>query len=65
MAFKDKVLAAVAANPGRTDRELTNMILGRRKDQQQVNGEARHLANLGLLRRVKRDLDGYIGNYLE
>lgn len=60
--FQEKLLAAVANVPGRTDRELTDCLLSRNDAPSRVNQEAHLLENRGDLIRRKR-ADGLIGNY--
>ena len=61
MTLAHKILQAVEAQPGITDRRLAELIFGPGAAQQRVNGECRLLADRGLLQRTRR-LDGLIGN---
>jgi hypothetical protein len=61
-SFGERLLEEVNRNPGLSDRELTEIILGKGKHQSQVNQEARLLERQGrLIRRVRQD--GVQGNY--
>lgn len=60
--LQQKILDLIRAKPGLTDRDITDVVLGRSEPQQPVNGAARMLERGGHLRRTKR-LDGLIGNY--
>jgi len=60
--LKEKILEVLARHPGRTDRELTELIKGRGEPQQPVNIACRDMAERGIVERRKRD-DGLIGNY--
>lgn len=57
-----RLLELVAKEPGLTDRELTDRLLGASAPQQRVNQVARQLAKRGKILRQKRS-DGLIGNY--
>jgi hypothetical protein len=61
MTLAHRILQAVEAEPGITDRRLAELIFGPGAAQQRVNGECRLLADRGLLERARR-LDGLIGN---
>jgi hypothetical protein len=63
MALKDDVLQAVRRFPGKTDRELTEMISGPGHIQQPVNQAAKALEEMGLIIRRRRPSDNRIGNY--
>lgn len=63
MAKRAEELAEMVARyPGRTDRELAELLRGPGTPQQAVNQEARRLAARGLLTRKTRP-DGFIGTY--
>ncbi len=62
-SLPQKVLSLVAENPGLTDRQITNRLLGTTAPQQPVNIAARKLTEKGHLIRRRRG-DGLIGNYL-
>jgi hypothetical protein len=62
VTLKERILAATTQNPGMTDRELTDALLGTSAPQQSVNQTARDLATAGMLERVTRP-DGKIGNF--
>ena len=57
-----KVMEVVERRPGITDRELSESVFGTRHRVQQINGECRHLKNLGRLERKKIG-DQPIGNW--
>lgn len=57
------ILDLVRAQPGLTDRELTNRISGASAPQQPVNQGARLLERKGLLVRRTRPHEGLIGNF--
>lgn len=52
----------IKSEPGLSDRELTDRLLGSSAGQQSINQAARSLAAQGLVRRHKRP-DGILGNY--
>jgi len=60
--LKQRILVLVTENPGLTDRELTNRIMGTSVGQQAVNQAARAMAGLGQIIRRERP-DGKLGNY--
>ena len=60
----DELREFVAANPGLTDREITNALRGRKAEQQPINQAARLLESKRFITRRKRPEDGLIGNYL-
>jgi hypothetical protein len=62
-SFAERILAALASQPGLTDRELTNLLLGRATHPSQVNQECRLLAGRGVIVREK-DAAGTIRNRL-
>lgn len=62
VSLKDRVLELVAAEPGLTDRELADRLLGHGAPQQSVNQAANGLAGAKRLLRRRR-ADGLIGNY--
>jgi hypothetical protein len=57
-----RIRDAVESQPGLTDRELADRILGTTAHPSQINQECRLMASRGLLRRLPR-ADGRIGNY--
>ena len=59
MTFGNKVTEVVERRPGISDRHISEEL---KCAVQQVNGECRHLANLGRIERKKAD-DEPIGNY--
>lgn len=59
--LKDKLLEHVELEPGLTDREVADRLLGRAAPQQGINQVARQLASVGRLVRRHRQ-DGKIGN---
>lgn len=60
--LRDRVLELVRSEPGLTDRELADRVVGRDSPQQGVNQVTRHLASTGQLVRRERP-DGRRGNY--
>ena len=60
--MKERILEVLSTRPGLTDREITDLVKGRRENQQHVNLECRRMEGTGTLRRNKRH-DGLIGNY--
>ena len=62
MSLKDRILSKVTSEPGLTDRELTDVLLGEAAGQQAVNQAAHALASRGAIERGTRP-DGKIGNY--
>jgi len=60
--MKDKILSAIEANPGLSDREITDLLLGEQVGQQGINQAARALEAKGKIDRRKRR-DGKIGNF--
>jgi hypothetical protein len=62
VTLKDRLVALMALEPGLTDRELADRLLGRAAPQQSVNQAARQLAAVQRLTRRRRP-DGRIGNY--
>lgn len=60
--LRDRILELASAEPGLTDREIANRLLGRDAPQQAVNQVARQLASEGRIVRRERP-DGKIGNY--
>jgi hypothetical protein len=52
----------VAAQPGLTDREITDILRGPNEQQQPINATCRRLASDGKIRRLRRP-DSKIGNY--
>ncbi len=61
--IKEKILAALQANSGLTDREITDLLLGGAIGPQKVNQAARSLEEKCLIERRKR-ADGKIGNFI-
>ena len=61
-SFAEQLITLVKERPGLTDRELTEILKGKRKQTAQVNQEARLLESCGILVRRRRE-DGLIGNY--
>ena len=61
--LREDLLETVIKDPGKTDRELTNQLRGRKAPQQPINQAARSLEEKGILIRRKRPEDGLIGNY--
>jgi Holliday junction resolvase-like predicted endonuclease len=62
MSISERVIAAIQRQPGLTDRELTNLVLGVERTQQSVNKACRSLAAKGMIVRIRRE-DGRLGNY--
>ncbi len=60
----EKILKVVERKDGLTDREITNLLFGHTTGPQQVNAECRLLAAKGIIKRVHRDIDGLIGNFI-
>lgn len=60
--LKNRILELVTSEPGLTDRELTDRLVGKGAPPQQVNPIARQLASSRHLSRRERP-DGRIGNY--
>ena len=63
MMNSSEVISLLRDRPGLSDREITDMLLGRGKAQQSVNGMCRRLAREGVVERRQRP-DGILGNYL-
>jgi|KBSMisStandDraft_5_1062788.scaffolds.fasta_scaffold1546238_1 hypothetical protein len=61
-AFQAKLLSHVASNPGITDRELSDVLLGKTVHSSRVNQEARLLAGRGQILRHLRE-DKRVGNF--
>ena len=61
-SLQQRILDLVQVKPGLTDREITDILLGKGEPQQSINGMARMLERGGHVRRIKRP-DGLIGNY--
>lgn len=57
-----RILGLVIEQPGLTDRQIADLLLGSTSPQQAVNIAARGLEKKGKLMRARRD-DGLIGNY--
>ena len=62
-SLPEELFEEVKAKPGRTDRELANVLRGRAAPQQPINIAARRLADQKIIVRRKRPEDGLIGNY--
>jgi hypothetical protein len=60
--FQGSLEKCVEKSPGISDKQLSEMLLGKGVHPSRVNQEARLLVSRGNLRRVRR-LDGRIGNY--
>ena len=61
-SLKHRIVTQIQASQGLTDRELTNVLLGKESGQQAVNQAARALEAAGcIVRRVRPD--GKIGNF--
>lgn len=61
--LNDEILQAVRKTPGLTDRELTNVLRGRRAPQQPINQAARMLEIKGFLVRKRHGDNNLIGNF--
>jgi len=61
-SLPDRILALVRTTPGLTDREITDVLVGKGAAQQHVNQICRRHREHGLLLRQRRD-DGKIGNF--
>jgi len=61
--FQEQLLAALAREPGLTDRQLTDRLLGRGTHASRVNQEMRLLVYRGWIVRKKRWDVQRIGNY--
>ncbi|NOU80351.1 MarR family transcriptional regulator [Paenibacillus sp. LMG 31459] len=62
-SLKDRIHALLLEQNGLTDREVTNILIGKNKNQQQVNQVCRSLEVKQIIKRIKRT-DGKIGNYI-
>lgn len=62
-SLADRILDFLARTDGRTDREVTDALLGRAANQQRVNAACRRLKARGLIARSTRS-DDLIGNFL-
>ena len=60
--LKERILTHLGDHPGRTDREITNHLVGKGDPQQPVNQACRQMVNTGFLQRRQRP-DGLLGNY--
>lgn len=60
--LKDRIIILLTAQPGLTDREITDHIRGNSFDQQPINDACRRLAKAGILLRTKKN--GLIRNFL-
>lgn len=58
----DRILALIQTSPGLTDREITDLLVGKAAPQQHVNQTCNRLHRRGLLLRRRRP-DTKIGNY--
>ena len=63
-SLPQRILLLVSQNPGLSDRQITNHLLGASAAQQSVNIAARGLATKRRILRRRRE-DGLIGNYLK
>lgn len=63
MPLSEDVFQQVVRTPGRTDRELADILLGPGSRQQPVNQAARALAKQGRIVRRRRPGDNLTGNY--
>lgn len=59
---KERIVFYAIRHPGKTDREITDELDGKGKNQQAVNRACLELARVGKLQRKTRE-DGLIGNY--
>ena len=59
---KERIVFFAIRHPGKTDREITDAVDGKSKNQQAVNRACRELESIGKLQRKTRE-DGLIGNY--
>lgn len=57
-----KILECISANPGLSDRQITNLIFGENHPQQKINAICRKLAEQGLIIRTMRPVKNYIKN---
>jgi hypothetical protein len=60
--FQQSLEKCVEKSPSISDRQLSDMLLGKGVHPSRVNQEARLLVSRGILRRERRE-DGRIGNY--
>ena len=60
--LQERILKALESSPGLTDRELTNLLLGRSDHPSRINQECRLMADRGLIAR-KTGPDGLIRNH--
>lgn len=63
MTLAERIVALLKENPGLSDRQITDNLIGSEKNQQPVNSICRSLEQKGILTRRKVDGDP-IGNYL-
>ena len=63
MTLATKIIDALKNNPGSSDRTLSEFIFGTPHRSTQINGECRHLENIGRIERKKIGV-GPIGSYL-
>ena len=62
MGLKERIMELVASEPGLSDRQLADRLLGPDRPQQPVNTAARELVAAKVLKRTPRS-DGILGNY--
>lgn len=62
MSDAQKILECISANPGLSDRQITNLIFGENYPQQKINAICRKLAKQGLIIRTMRPVKNYIKN---
>jgi len=61
--LKDKIVDLMKDRSGLTDREITDLLLGKGMPQQSVNQACRTLEAKGVIKRINRN-DGLLGNYI-
>ncbi|ELK38967.1 hypothetical protein BAG01nite_48410 [Brevibacillus agri] len=61
--LKDKIIDILSDREGLTDREITDLLLGKGMPQQSVNQACRSLEAKGIIKRINRN-DGLLGNYI-
>ncbi|MFP3391796.1 MarR family transcriptional regulator [Brevibacillus sp. SIMBA_040] len=62
-SLKDKIIELLKDQSGLTDREITDILLGKGMPQQSVNQACRSLVEKGIIERVNRN-NGLLGNYI-